>query len=439
MDQAENCSQIAQFSSKDAQNFPRYEAQLQRFAAGIGPLLDAAPPKPASLVDGSLLDRLKALPTLRPLLQAGGLLAGELPEFLELLTAPTSRILDRWFESEPLKATLATDSVIGAMICPDTPGSGYVLLHHVMAAAGGVEGAWGYPEGGMGAVTQAMARSAQAAGAEIYTDQPVARILLNDAGMADGVETEAGWRVYGDNVLSNCTPHTTMLQLLPPNVLPKDYETSLSQLDYTSPVCKINVALSELPNFLSDPSTSSSTAMPHHRCTIHLNCEHSDLIGQAHRQACKGLIPSRPLIEMTLPSSLDSTLAPTGCHVALLFTQYLPYTPSSGAWDDASKADYAKVVFDTVDQYAPGFSASVMGYEVLPPPDLERIFGLTGGNIFHGAMSLDRLFWSRPCPAMGSPRTPVPRLLLCGAGAHPGGGVMGAPGFIAARELLAHE
>ncbi|KAG0716905.1 Pyridine nucleotide-disulfide oxidoreductase domain-containing protein 2 [Chionoecetes opilio] len=353
------------------------------------------------------------------------------------MTAPATKILNRWLESEPLKATLATDSVIGTMMSPNTPGSGYVLLHHVMAQVAGMQGAWGYPEGGMGGVTQAMARAATEAGAHLFTSKPVKSILLGAGGEAVGVELEEGGCVYANTVLSNATAHLTFLKLLPEGSLPAEFEATIRGIDYSSPVCKINVALKSLPNFKADPSSTGSTVMPHHRCTVHLNCEKTEFLDQAYMQARQGHIPDVPMIEMTLPSSCDPTLAPPGCHVALFFTQYVPYTRADGRlWDEATKREYADKIFGVVEEYAPGFRDSVVGYEVLPPPDLEEIFGLTGGNIFHGAMSLDQLFVSRPSPLQAGPTTPIPGLLLCGAGAHPGGGVMGAAGRLASLAAL---
>ncbi|KAK7071141.1 Pyridine nucleotide-disulfide oxidoreductase domain-containing protein 2, partial [Halocaridina rubra] len=313
----------------------------------------------------------------------------------------------------------------------------YVLLHHVMAQVAGVRGAWGYPEGGMGGVTQAMARAATEAGADIYTNQSVTRVLLGKENEAVGVETEDGTQVYAKTVLSNATAYTTFLTLLPSGTLPKEFEASIKAVDYTSPVCKINVALKCLPNFKANPNIEPNTAMPHHRCTIHLNCEKMELLDEAYMQALQGRIPENPMIEMTIPSSCDSTLAPPGHHVALFFTQYTPYHGDNGRpWDANLKKEYANKIFGVVEKYAPGFRDSIIGYEVLPPPDLECIFGLTGGNIFHGAMSLDQLFISRPSLSHPSPFTPISGLLLCGSGAHPGGGVMGAPGRLAALSAL---
>ncbi|KAG7164129.1 Pyridine nucleotide-disulfide oxidoreductase domain-containing protein 2-like [Homarus americanus] len=411
----QNYQQIAQFSKKDAEMMPQLESLLGRFAEALDHLLDCPPPDIKKFFSTGLAGKAKQLSTVGPLVKAASILGKDFPQFYELMTAPTTKILDRWLESEPLKATLATDSVIGAMMSPNTPGSGYVLLHHVMAQMSGVRGAWGYPEGGMGAVTQFMAQAASETGAHLFTNQacslvsPVKIILLGDKNEAVGVETEDGSRLYAKTVLSNATADTTFLKLLPA------------------------VAVKSLPDFKANPNNRKDTVMPHHRCTIHLNCEKTQLLEEAFRQASAGLIPDNPMIEMTLPSSCDPTLAPPGCHVALFFTQYVPYTRADGrSWNEETKTEYGNKIFNIVEEYAPGFKESIIGYEVLPPPELERVFGLTGGNIFHGSMSLDQLFISRPSPTQPSPFTPIDGLLLCGSGAHPGGGVMGAPGRLAA-------
>ncbi|KAK4306063.1 hypothetical protein Pmani_022091 [Petrolisthes manimaculis] len=433
----QNYKQIAQFSVKDAEALPKLEAMLFKFGEALAPLLDQVPPDANKLFSKSMARKISQIPTISPIAKAASVLGKDFPQFLELMTAPTTKLLDRWLESEPLKATLATDSVIGSMTSPATPGSGYVLLHHVMAQVAGVRGAWGYPEGGMGGVTQAMARAAQEAGAALYPDHPVKTILLGDKNEVLGVELVNGKRVYAKTVLSNATANITFLKLLPEGSLPPEFEASVRSIDYSSPVCKINVALKSLPNFKADPSINSTTVMPHHHCTIHLNCENSNLLDEAFNQASLGEIPDNPMIEMTLPSSCDPTLAPPGCHVALFFTQYVPYTLADGrSWDSKAKTEYADKIFSTVEEYAPGFKDSIVGYEVLPPPDLEKVFGLTGGNIFHGAMSLDQLFTARPSVLQCGPFTPVTGLFLCGSGAHPGGGVMGAPGRLAALSAL---
>jgi len=431
-----NHDQISQFSVKDADNYEKYEQELEKFVEAVDPLLDHAPIDMGKMTDASLMQKMAILKKNWHLIKAGKIVGPVANSFYELMTAPTTKILDKWFESEPLKATLATDSCIGAMISPDTPGSGYVLLHHVMGELEGIRGAWGYPEGGMGAVSRAIANSALAEGAHLFTDKEVSSITTGPTGGASGVKLADGTQISAKMVLANTTPEITFNRLMKESQdVPQEFRTQLSKIDYRSPVCKINVAINKLPNFEADPNVGSEP-MPHHRCTIHLNCEKSEMIGDAYQDAVNGEYSKDPMIEMTLPSSLDNTLAPSGHHVCLMFTQYAPYTLKNGTWDEQTREDYANVVFDAVEKYAPGFKASIVGKEVLPPPELERIFGLTGGNIFHGSMSLDQLYMTRPTTMAVSPMTPVSNLLMCGSGAHPGGGVMGAPGRIAAKQAI---
>ncbi|KAG9472438.1 hypothetical protein GDO78_019513 [Eleutherodactylus coqui] len=436
-DMAENQRQIAQFSQKDAKAYPKYEEFMNRLVAAIDPLLDAPPADIAAITRGPLTKRLKSLKTLRPLLKAGITLGSQLPKYYQVLTAPISKILDEWFESEPLKCTLATDAVIGAMSSPNTPGSGYVLLHHVMGELEGKKGSWGYVEGGMGMVSNAIAKSAEESGAEIYTEKTVNQILVDDEGKAIGVVLQDGTEIRSRLVLSNATPHHTFLSMTPKERLSEGFRTMISQFDAKSPVAKINVAVDRLPNFLSSPNTPDGKPLPHHRCSIHLNSENMQLLNKAYEDASKGHPSERPLIELCIPSSLDPTLAPPGCHVISMFSQYTPYTLSEGQmWNDEERNKYADNVFDWIEKYAPGFKASVIGRDVLTPPDLERIFGLSGGNIFHGSMSLDQLYFARPVPGFANYRTPIHGLYLCGSGAHPGGGVMGASGRNAALVAL---
>ncbi|XP_049711146.1 pyridine nucleotide-disulfide oxidoreductase domain-containing protein 2 isoform X1 [Elephas maximus indicus] len=436
-DMAENQKQIAQFSQKDAQAFPRYEEFMNRLVSAIDPLLDVAPVDVAAFQHGSLLKRLKSLFTLKPLLQAGLTLGAQLPQYYQVLTAPITKVLDQWFESEPLKATLATDAVIGAMTSPRTPGSGYVLLHHVMGSLEGTPGAWGYVQGGMGAISDAIANSATAHGANIFTEKTVAKVQVSSGGCVQGVVLQDGTEVRSKVVLSNASPQITFLKLTPQEWLPEEFVGRISQLDTQSPVTKINVAVDKLPNFLAAPNAPGDQPLPHHQCSIHLNCEDTCLLHQAFEDAMDGLHSHRPIIEFCIPSSLDPTLAPPGCHVVSLFTQYTPYTLAGGkGWDEQEKNAYADKVFDCIEAYAPGFKGSVVGRDILTPPDLERIFGLPGGNIFHCAMSLDQLYFARPLPLHSSYRSPVPGLYLCGSGAHPGGGVMGAAGRNAAHVVF---
>ncbi|XP_054838954.1 pyridine nucleotide-disulfide oxidoreductase domain-containing protein 2 isoform X2 [Eublepharis macularius] len=377
---AETQSQITQFSVKDAQAFPKYEAFMSRLVSAIDPLLDTCPVDMAMFSQGSLLQRLRALRGVQILFRAGLALGKQLPQYYQVLTAPISKILDLWFESEPLKATLATDALIGAMAGPHTPGSGYVLLHHVMGALEGRQGAWGYVTGGMGELSQALARAATMLGAEIFTKKTVAKILLSSDGKVQGVSLQDGTEVKSHMVLSNASPQLTFLELTPKEQLPSEFVQRLSQFDTRSPVTKINVAVDRLPNFLAAPNTSSGCPLPHHQCSIHLNCEDMHTLHLAFEDACHGRPSSRPMIELCIPSALDPTLAPPGCHVVSLFTQYTPYTlAGEKQWDNEEREAYADQVFDCVEAYAPGFKASVIGRDILTPPDLERIFGLPGG------------------------------------------------------------
>ncbi|XP_067995678.1 pyridine nucleotide-disulfide oxidoreductase domain-containing protein 2 isoform X4 [Melanerpes formicivorus] len=425
------------YTELELQAYPEYEAFMGRLVSALNPLLDAPPVDTAALGQGSLLQRLRALRALQPLLQAGWMLGWQLPRYYEVLTAPISKILDQWFESEPLKATLATDAVIGAMASPYTPGSGYVLLHHVMGELQGQRGAWGYVAGGMGALSQAIACAATALGAHIFAEKAVCHVLLGRDGQAQGIALQDGTEVRSKLVLSNASPQVTFLELIPQEQLPKDFVQRIRQADTCSPVTKINVAVDRLPNFLAAPNAHDDQPLPHHQCSIHLNCEGTHLLHQAFTEATHGHPSSRPMIELCIPSVLDPGLAPHGCHVVSLFTQYTPSVLAGGQpWDEEARNAYADTVFDCIEDYAPGFKASVIGRDILTPPDLERVFGLPGGNIFHGAMSLDQLYFTRPAPSYSGYRSPIPGLYLCGSGAHPGGGVMGAAGRNAAQVAL---
>ncbi|XP_072095129.1 pyridine nucleotide-disulfide oxidoreductase domain-containing protein 2 isoform X2 [Mobula birostris] len=436
-DTKETQKQIARFSLNDARAYAAYEALTSRIAAAIQPLLDSVPVDIPSLTGSSLRQRLQSLHTVKPLVQAGLKLGKDIPQFYELLTAPISRVLNQWFESEPLKATLATDGVIGAMVSPEAPGSGYVLLHHVMGELEGVKGAWGYVEGGMGSLSNSITRAAEVHGASIFTEKPVNSILVDQSGTAQGVVLQDGTEIRSKVVLSNATPHVTFLKLTPQKSMPKEFIKEVSSIDYTSPVTKINVAVDQLPGFLAVPKADGMPPAHYLAGTIHLNCEDMAYITEAYDEAYQGLPSTRPLIELCIPSVLDSTLAPPGCHVLSIFTQYTPYHLQGGKeWDEEQRNLYADRVFDCIEQYAPGFKSSVVGRDILTPPDLEKVFGLTGGNIFHGAMTLDRLYLARPSALYSGYRSPVKGLYLCGSGAHPGGGVMGSAGRNAAHVVL---
>ncbi len=431
-----NRREIAKFSARDAEAFPKYEALLTRIAEHLEPaLMDTPPdllPLPPEWRKRGFLDRLRNLRRGGALYRAMKKLGADLPEAIEILTGAATSLLDRWFESPELKGTLATDAIIGSFAPPSAAGSGYVLLHHVMGMAGGARGVWGYVEGGMGALTQAMARSAQSLGVEIRCGADVAEILV-EGGRACGVRLAGGETVRARQVVSNATAHITFEKLVRPEALPADFRRAVQRIDYSSAAVKINLAVSELPRFACMPDRGG-TVGPEHRGTIHVNSMPEDL-ERAYEDARRGVPSARPVIEMVIPSSVDTTLAPPGHHIVNLFVQYAPYAPADGGWD-VQRDVFADRCIAQITEHAPNFAASVLHREVLAPPDLERRFNLTGGNIFQGAMPLHQLFSFRPVPGWSDYATPVRGLFLCGAAAHPGGGVMGACGRNAAQAIL---
>jgi phytoene dehydrogenase-like protein len=417
--------EIARFSTRDAERYPRYEALLDGAARAFELLLDAPPPDPARL-------RLGDLATLGRLGARLARLRRDLPRVARLLLAPARDTLVEWFESEPLRATLATDALIGAWAAPSTPGTGYVLFHHVMGETGGARGVWAYVAGGMGALSDALAAAARGAGATLRTGCPVASIDVH-AGRVRGVTLADGRSIEAPLVVSNADPHRTFLGLVGAAQLPDELVRTIGSLDFRSPVVKINLALERLPAFLG--ASSPPEGGPEHVGTIHVGATDLDALERSFAAAARGELPERPMIELTIPSTLDAGLAPPGRHVASLFVQHVP-APLEPQWWGSVREAFADRVLALVDEVAPGFSSAVLHREVLGPPELEALFGLTGGNIFHGAMSLDRLLFLRPAPGLARYRTPIEGLWLCGAGTHPGGGVMGACGRNAAREIL---
>jgi phytoene dehydrogenase-like protein len=415
--------EIAKFSTSDAERYPRYEAMLERVAAVVEPTLTMAPPD-------LLRPHLGDVRTLLSLGRAFRRLGDGAGEAVEILSGAARPILDRWFESEELKGTLATDAIIGAMASPSMPGTAYVLFHHVMGEAAGARGVWGYMRGGMGGLTQALAAAARDLGADIRCDAEVAHILVGD-GRAVGVALTSGDEFHAPIVASNADAHVTFLRLIDPNALPPAFVADVERISYSSASLKINVALAELPSFQALPGTEPG---PQHRGTIHI-CPDQDYIERAFDDAKYGRPSAHPVLECTIPSVVDPTVAPPGRHLMSMFVQYAPYELRDGSWED-KRESFADRCFDVLNEYAPNFKAAVLDRQVLTPLDLERVFNLTGGNIFQGAMTPGQLFAFRPVPGYARYRTPLRGLYLCGAAAHPGGGVMGTPGLNAAREIL---
>ena len=421
-DQAANVAEIRRFSPRDAEIFPRYEALLESVAAALEPTLDVPPPDPFPRRPRDLIPWLLAL--------RGALrLRRDLPQATRLLLGPARELLEEYFDCEVLRTTLASDAVIGAFAAPSSPGTGYVLFHHVMGSLTSQRGVWAYVQGGMGALAEALAGAARAAGAQLRTDAEVAQIRTQ-AGRTIGLTLADGEEISVDAVVSGADPVRTFRILDDPNLLPEDFRRGLQGLDLRSPVVKLNLALRELPRFrLSDRPD------PPLGGTIHLGPQTLDDLECAFDDARRGAVSQRPLVELTIPSVLDSTLAPPGRHVASIFAQYAPARPMQDPEWPELRSQMRDRVLAIVDEVAPGFSDSIEALEVLAPPELESVFGLTGGNIFHGAMTPDRLLFLRPLAGWSRYRTPVPGLYLCGSGTHPGGGVMGAPGRNAAHEI----
>ncbi len=421
---AKDVEEIAKFSRRDAENYPKYEAMLERVASVVEPTLIQVPP---NIIHPRLSELLEAGKMARALQRLGP----GMGEAIEVLTGAARPILDRWFESEELKGTIATDAIIGAFMAPSMPGTAYVLFHHVMGETNGKRGVWSYVRGGMGGLTQALARAAEALGVEIRTNTEVAKITTR-RGRVTGVVLSNGDELRAKRVASGVDCHLTFEKLLDPEVLPPAFREAVARISYSSASCKINVALERLPSFTALPGHDPG---PQHFGTVHL-CPDQDFIERGYDDAKYGAFSREPVVECTMPSSLDSTVAPPGKHLMSMFTQYAPYTLKDGPWTDALRNEYADRCFDVVERYAPGFKASVIDRQILTPVDLEEKFGLTGGSIFQGAMPLHQLFAFRPVPGFAGYAMPVRGLYLCGAAAHPGGGVMGASGWNAARVML---
>ncbi|NNG21719.1 phytoene desaturase family protein [Telluria aromaticivorans] len=422
-------SEVARFSQVDAGRLDAYNAHLDTAADLLRDLVLQTPP---NLVTGSWLS---ALPELIKAGKLGNrmrkLSLSTQRELLDLFTKSAGDYLDGWFESDPIKAVYGFDSVVGNYASPYTPGSAYVLLHHVFGEVNGKRGAWGHAIGGMGAITQAMAKAAQARGVEIRTGCGVEEVLL-EKGRATGVVTTRGERLDARVVVSNLNPRLLYTKLVDPGALPDDFLRRMRAWRCGSGTFRMNVALSELPSFNCLPGREMAE---HHGSGI-IIAPSLKYMERAYHDARSSGWSREPIVEVLIPSTLDSTLAPPGQHVASLFCQHVaPQLPDGASWD-AHRDEVADLMIDTVDRYAPNFKQSVLGRQIMSPLDLERTFGLVGGDIFHGALGLDQLFAARPMLGHADYRGPVAGLYTCGSGTHPGGGVTGAPGHNAAREVL---
>ncbi len=415
-------AEVARFSRKDAAALPAYYAMLDGVADVLRALLLETPPN----VGGGIHELFQTW-------KVGGRLKRlSLPErrdLLDLFTKSAGDVLDRWFESEPIKAAFGFDAVVGNFASPYTPGSAYVLLHHVIGEINGKRGQWGHAVGGMGAITQAMAAEARARGVALFTGAAVAHVLTRD-GRAWGIVLADGTEIAGRRVVANVNPKLLYRQLIDADALDPDFRTRIDAYRCESATFRINVALDALPQFTCVPGDGA-----HLRSGI-IVAPSLGYMERAYFDARQHGWSREPIVEMLIPSTVDDSLAPQGKHVASLFCQHAnPALPDGRSWDEA-KDQVADLMIATVDRHAPNFAGNVIARKVLSPLDLEREFGLIGGDIFHGALSLDQLFSARPVLGNGHYRGPLKGLYMCGAGTHPGGGVTGIPGHNAAREIL---
>ncbi|HET9576787.1 MAG TPA: NAD(P)/FAD-dependent oxidoreductase [Usitatibacter sp.] len=413
--------EIARFSERDAQRLPEYYARLERVADVLRALLLETPPN----VGGGIADLFQAWKAGR---QLNKLPMDAKRDVLDLFTLSAGDWLDRWFESEPIKACFAFDSVVGNFAGPYAPGSAYVLLHHVFGEVNGRKGTWGHAIGGMGAITQAMLREAQRRGVDFRLGTGVARIQAH-GDEARGVVLDDGGEISSRAVVSNAHPQALLKMLAD---VPGDWREALAGYQSESATLRMNVALAELPDFACAPGRGPQA---HHQSGI-IMAPSLAFMERAYASARERGWSDQPIVEMLIPSTVDDSLAPPGRHVASLFCQHFRRTlPAPRDWD-AERERAADAVIEQVDRFAPNFKASIIARRMHTPLDLERDFGLVGGDIFHGKLTLNQLFSARPLLGHGNYRMPLRGLYLCGSGAHPGGGVTGVPGHNAAREVL---
>jgi phytoene dehydrogenase-like protein len=416
--------EVTRFSRRDAERLPEFMAMVHRVADQIRGLVLQTPPSP----DGGVTDLWRALKLGLGLRRLGP--AGQ-RDLHEIFTRSAGTILDDWFESDPVKALYGFDAVVGNYASPYSEGSAYVLLHHAFGEVNGKRGVWGHAVGGMGAISQAMAAEARRRGVDIETHAAVSRVRVED-GRATGVYLEDRREIEAKSVVANVNPKLLYLDLIEESALDAEFLGRIRRYRCGSGTLRMNVALSELPRFTCLPGDG-----------LQLGHQSGIIIGPSLKYMDQAWLDARyygwsksPVVEMLIPSTMDETLAPPGCHVASLFCQHVaPSLPAGQSWDTARDAA-AQTVIDKVTEYAPNFRDSILGMCVLTPANLEQEFGLVGGDIFHGALGLDQLFSARPVLGYGSYRGPLDGLYMCGSGTHPGGGVTGAPGHNAAREIL---
>lgn len=413
---------IAKLSPADGERYGEFDAYFDRVAKLLKDLLFVVPP------NMNLRDIPKWATTAGRFRKWSG---RDVHEVVRLFTMSAADFLDEWFTDERVKGAMATQAIIGGWCGPMTPGSAYVLMHHWIGEIDGHAGAWGWVKGGMGGLSEAMARAARAAGAEIRTDAEVDRVAINASGRAVGVALLDGSLVRAQRVVSGAHPVTTYLSLVGRERLPGDVVRDVERYRTRSGSVKLNVALSDLPEF---PAWEDET--PLHRGLVAVSPS-IEYLERAWDDAKYGRISEHPYIEVVFPTAHEPEgLAPEGKHLMLGFAQYGPYELRDGSWDEGGREEFARRALAAIGEHAPKLEDAVEQVEVLAPRDIEERFGLVGGNIMHGELTPDQMFTFRPIPNFGDYRSPIAGMYLCGSGTHPGGGVMGVPGRNAASVVL---
>jgi phytoene dehydrogenase-like protein len=423
-DHGRTLRELRRWSRTDAEAYEDYAQLMVDMARFVKPVLSLVPPDPGRLDPREWLPLVGLARAFRALPRA------HQATFVQLMTMSAVDFLGQWFETDPLISTMAASGIIGTFQGIRSPGTAYVLLHHYMGEIDGVFRAWGIPRGGTGGVSESIASAARASGADIRVEAPVARILTRD-GRATGVALESGEEIEAGMVLSGVDIRRTLLDMLEPGTLDATVEEAVRRYKFRGSSGKVNLALDGLPDFTCLPGAGD-----HLRGAVSISPS-VDWMERAYDDAKYGRFSRKPYIDVVIPTLVDPSMAPPGKHVMSCFVQWAPYHLADGAeWDDAMREDFGDTVVRTLAEFAPNLPDLVLHRQVLTPLDLEREFGLTEGNIFHGELSLEQLFWARPAPGMARYRTPIRNLWLCGSSAHPGGGIMGAPGRNAALEAL---
>ena len=426
-DPDETRAELSRHSPRDAEAAARFGRLMHHMAVAVRPILGMVPPDPSSLAPSDL----------RSLLRLGrhvrGLGAEQFHALHKLMTMSSADYLDEWFEFDPLKATKSASGIIGTFLGPRSPGSAYVLLHHYMGEIDGAFRAWGFQRGGTGAISESIASAARAQGAEIRTDAAVARLLVRD-GRATGVVLENGDELHAPTVVSSLDPRRTFLQMVERKELPDDLVAGIERYKFRGSSGKVNIALSGLPDFTClKKETDRSLSVRALRGAISISPS-VDYLERAYDDAKYGRFSRHPYMDIVIPSMIDPGMAPPGKHVMSVFVQYAPYQ-LEGGWTDEKREAFGDAVIDTIARYAPNIRSLILGRQVLTPPDIERITGLSEGNIFAGELALQQLFFLRPSAHWAKYRTPIRGYWQCGSGTHPGGGIMGASGRLAALEI----